>query len=76
MDKQPIDFPIDHLPIRLGQFLKLAITISSGFEATIRISNGEVGVNGKIELQRGRKLQLWDKISCGNQVWRIIQKKS
>jgi hypothetical protein len=37
---------IAKLPIRLGQFLKLANVVQDGFEATRTIQNGEVQVNG------------------------------
>ena len=43
-------------PIRLGQFLKLANTVQDGFEAKLRITDGEVAVNGELETRRGRKL--------------------
>ncbi len=62
---------ITSLPIRLGQFLKLANLVQDGFEATMRIQNGEVKVNGEIETQRGRKLQLSDEISFDGKTWRI-----
>jgi ribosome-associated protein len=62
---------ITSLPIRLGQFLKLANLVQDGFEATRRIQNGEIKVNGEIETQRGRKLQLSDEISFDGKTWRI-----
>lgn len=42
--------------IKLGQALKLAGLVDSGVEAKIVINEGEVKVNGKTELQRGKKL--------------------
>ena len=62
---------ITSLPIRLGQFLKLANLVQDGFEATRRIQNGEIKVNGEIETQRGRKLRLSDEISFDGKTWRI-----
>jgi ribosome-associated protein len=62
---------ITSLPIRLGQFMKLANLVQDGFEATMRIQNGEVKVNGEIETQRGRKLRLSDEISFDGKTWRI-----
>ena len=62
---------ITKLPIRLGQFLKLANAVQDGFEATMRIQNGEVTVNGKIETKRGRKLQALDEITFSNTTWCI-----
>lgn len=42
--------------IKLGQALKAAGLADSGVEAKIFIQNGLVKVNGKVELQRGKKL--------------------
>lgn len=58
---------VEHLPIRLGQFLKLANLVQDGFEAKIRIQNGEVWVNGMTETQRGKQLKTGDIISCKGQ---------
>jgi len=42
--------------IRLDQFLKLVGVVNSGGEAKHLIQNGEVQVNGEVEMRRGRKL--------------------
>jgi ribosome-associated protein len=42
--------------IKLGQALKLAGFVSSGVDAKLLIQDGQVTVNGEIELQRGKKL--------------------
>ncbi len=42
--------------IKLGQALKAAGFVASGVEAKIVIQNGEVKVNGIVEVQRGKKL--------------------
>lgn len=42
--------------IKLGQALKAAGLSASGVEAKEAVLNGEVKVNGKTELQRGKKL--------------------
>lgn len=42
--------------IRLGQFLKLADLVESGAQAREAIADGEVSVNGELELRRGRQL--------------------
>lgn len=49
--------------IKLGQALKAAGLVSSGVEAKIVIINGEVKVNGEVELQRGKKLRDGDVVS-------------
>jgi ribosome-associated protein len=54
---------VTELPIRLGQFLKLANLVQDGFEAKIRIQHGEVRLNGLIETQRGKQLSAGDVIT-------------
>ena len=49
--------------IKLGQALKLAGMVGSGVEAKIMIQDGQVLVNGEVELQRGKKLHSGDIIS-------------
>ena len=50
------DIKIKDEYIKLGQALKLAGMVGSGVEAKIVIQNGQVLVNGNVELQRGKKL--------------------
>lgn len=71
MSDQLESLAIAKLPIRLGQFLKLADVVQDGFEAKLRIQNGEIMVNGKIENKRGRKLQALDEITFSGKTWRI-----
>ncbi len=71
MADQIENLTIMKLPIRLGQFLKLANVVQDGFESTIRIQNGEVKVNGKVETRRGRKLHTSDEITFGGKTWCI-----
>ncbi len=53
---------VDKLPIRLGQFLKLANLVQDGFEAKVRIQEGEVLVNETVEIRRGKKLNAGDRV--------------
>ena len=46
--------------IKLQDLLKFAALVSTGGEAKIVISEGEVSVNGETCLQRGRKLRPGD----------------
>lgn len=62
---------VDHLPIRLGQFLKLAELVQDGFEAKIRVQYGEVLVNGVVETRRGKKLVAGDVLSFSGRIYRI-----
>ena len=57
--------------IKLGQALKAAGLVESGVEAKIVIQNGEVLVNGRPELQRGKKLTRGEVISYNGQEIRI-----
>ena len=57
--------------IKLGQALKAAGLVESGVEAKIVIQNGEVLVNGRPELPRGKKLTGGEVISYNGQEIRI-----
>ncbi len=57
--------------IRLGQFLKLAGLIDSGGEAKGRIADGEVRVNGEVDLRRGRQLHPGDVVSVAGEQVRV-----
>lgn len=57
--------------IKMGQALKAAGLVESGVEAKIVIQNGEVLVNGRPELQRGKKLTGGEVISYNGQEIRI-----
>ena len=48
--------------IKLQDLLKLASLVSTGGEAKIVVSNGEVRVNGEVCTQRGRKLRPGDSV--------------
>lgn len=56
-------FYVKNLPIRLGQFLKLANLVQDGMEAKIRIQEEEVSVNDIVETRRGRQLISGDRVS-------------
>lgn len=49
--------------IRLDQFLKWAGISGTGGHAKALIQDGQVLVNGSVEIHRGRKLQIGDKVS-------------
>ena len=57
--------------IKLGQALKAAGLVDSGVEAKIVITNGEVKVNGTVEIQRGKKLYDGDIVSFDGQEIKI-----
>ncbi|MBP5354331.1 MAG: RNA-binding S4 domain-containing protein [Lachnospiraceae bacterium] len=49
--------------IKLGQAMKLAGAVESGAEAKDVITDGQVTVNGEVDLRRGRKLYPGDVFS-------------
>jgi len=62
---------VKELPIRLGQFLKLADLVQDGIEAKILIQNGEVLVNDVEETRRGRQLQQMDTVTIDGDSWTV-----
>ena len=65
---------VDSLPIRLGQFLKLADMVQDGIEAKFRIQNGEVSLNGEIETRRGKQLQHGDIVTMDDMSAEVVHK--
>jgi ribosome-associated protein len=53
---------IDTPYIKLDSFLKAVNVVSSGGEAKILITDGQVRVNGVVENRRGRKLYPGDRV--------------
>ncbi|AKS34441.1 RNA-binding S4 domain-containing protein [Mycolicibacterium goodii] len=68
---KPDDVPIRDESIRLGQFLKLAALIDTGADAKAVIADGQVTVNGEIELRRGRQLHPGDEVALGGRSARV-----
>lgn len=67
------DVPIGDDFIRLGQFLKLASLIDSGSDAKAAIADGDVTVNGEVEVRRGRQLQPGDTVRIGGDSARVTR---
>ena len=68
MSKPPIlDVPIAEVPIRLGQFLKLAGLAEHGGHAKALLEADEVQVNGRPESRRGAQLRAGDVVAVGDQ---------
>ncbi|KAI4451046.1 hypothetical protein C823_005593 [Eubacterium plexicaudatum ASF492] len=59
--------------IKLGQAMKLAGMAGSGTEAKILIQDGQVLVNGEVELRRGKKLYPGDVVSYNGETRTIVQ---
>lgn len=58
--------------IKLGQALKLAGLVDTGVDAKIVIQDGQVKVNGAVEVQRGKKLYNGDQVEFEGKVFKII----
>ena len=58
--------------IKLGQALKAANLVSSGVEAKIVIQDGQVFVNGEVEIQRGKKLHDGDVFTYQGESVKIV----
>lgn len=57
--------------IKLGQALKAAGLVESGVDAKLVIIDGQVKVNGAVELQRGKKLHAGDVVEYDGETIRI-----
>jgi ribosome-associated protein len=68
---EPQDIAIRDETIRLGQLLKLAGLAETGGHARELIQDGEVRVNGDVELRRGRQLRRDDLVEVGGERVRI-----
>jgi ribosome-associated protein len=66
MTRPPIqDVPIREVPIRLGQFLKLAGLAEDGGQARAMLEEGAVQLNGRTETRRGAQLDVGDVVAVG-----------
>ena len=68
---EPVEIAIRDETIRLGQLLKLAGLAETGGHARELIQEGEVRVNGDVELRRGRQLRRDDLVEVGDERVRI-----
>ena len=60
--------------IKLGQAMKLAGLVSEGVDAKFQIQEGNVKVNGSVEIRRGKKLYIGDVFSFEGKEIKIDQK--
>lgn len=58
--------------IKLDSFLKYVGAVNMGLDAKMYIKNGEVKVNGEIEIRRGKKLTVGDEIEFEDIAYKII----
>lgn len=59
--------------IRLGQALKKAGLVGSGVDAKMLIADGQVTVNGEVELRRGKKLRDGDVVRLEDNEFTVRQ---
>ena len=59
--------------IKLEALLKYAGLVGTGGESKIRITEGEVLVNGEICTQRGRKLHPGDRVELGGETLLVTE---
>lgn len=71
MTSEPLEVAIRDDTIRLGQLLKLAGLAESGGHARELIQDGEVRVNGEVDLRRGRQLRRGEIVEVGAQTVRV-----
>jgi ribosome-associated protein len=57
--------------LKLDCFLKAVDAVSSGGEAKLLIADGQVLVNGEVELRRGRKLYPGDRVAVGRKAYLV-----
>ena len=59
--------------IKLDALLKYAGLVGTGGESKIRITEGEVLVNGEVCTQRGRKLHPGDRVELGGETLLVTE---
>jgi len=69
--KELMSFFITSEYIKLDSFLKAVSIVGSGGEAKVVIAEGEVRVNGSVELRRGRKLRPGDRVEVGGHSFQV-----
>ena len=59
--------------IKLGQAMKAAGIVSSGFDAKMLIQDGQVTVNGEVETRRGKKLYDGDVFEFEGEEFKVVK---
>jgi ribosome-associated protein len=67
------DIEVREMPIRLGQLLKFSGVAGSGAEAKALLADGQVTVNGRPELRRGRQLRAGDVVGAAGEQVRVVE---
>ncbi len=58
--------------IKLDSFLKWAGAVSQGSEAKAYILDGQVKVNGELEIRRGKKIYPGDKVDFNGEIYQAV----
>lgn len=73
--KSPRIVELAQLPIELAKLLKYENLVATGGEAKLLITEGHVRVNGEVETRKGKKINVGDVVSLGNESIKIAEKK-
>ena len=69
---QTIDFELDREYVELKQLLKLTDLVSSGGEAKMIIGEGQVRVDGEVELRKACKIRAGQQVQLGEVSIRVL----
>lgn len=67
-----MEIKIDTEFIKLDSFLKFVGATTLGSESKFFIQNGDVKVNGEVELRRGKKLYRGDNIEFQGETYTVV----
>jgi ribosome-associated protein len=69
---QTLEFELDRDYVELKQLLKLADLVTSGGEAKTLIGDGQVTVDGEVELRKACKIRAGQQVQFGDTVINVI----
>ena len=70
---QTIDFQLDREYVELKQLLKLTALVSSGGEAKTLIGDGQIRVDGEVELRKACKIRAGQQVQFGEVLIRLLE---
>lgn len=68
---QTIDFELDREYVELKQLLKLTDLVASGGKAKMIIGEGQVSVDGAVELRKACKIRAGQQVELGDVLIRV-----
>ncbi|WP_282295204.1 RNA-binding S4 domain-containing protein [Stenotrophomonas sp. PS02289] len=69
---QTLEFDLDGEYVELKQLLKLADLVTSGGEAKMLIGDGQVLVDGQVELRKACKIRAGQQVQFGDSVIHVL----